>query len=324
MRNPAHAPRSPLQRNAFFMRCAVLLTSFSVATLACAVPQIITTVDAKLENLRGQFDLAGEQTGFSFTGEPLEILFEAKSRGNPGTRWFSSAYADKEGNLEVGVDNDPASGVRGESVANSVVTLIDTYNGGPRPASVEFTLQAGEILFETDPRVRGAPGFGSLGQINAFLSMDLNGTPIDLFQHSLILFSTDTGFEIDPRSSSTGLLSIDSVSAGTGGVWGVRTKEFTGVAVLPPLEVGDKYSINYSMAAIGDMLNPIDQNLGISAKIGDPLDFVHAGGLRLITDSDAPPPPPVGIALPNSFSLLLAAAAAALLQRRYTVSPASR
>lgn len=176
------------------------------------------------------------------------------------------------------------------------MTLDFTYTSGSQIGGVEFTMQPGEIVFST--LAGHSPGVGITGTLTALLSARVNDVQVNQFLYLLRLTSTNGGFEIDPSSTSPGLLSIASVHSGDGGVWGVETKAYDGALVLPPLNPNDHLTITYDMRAEAQHLNA-DYVQGFSVKIGDPLHLTGVGSLTLTPASVVP--------LPNSWWLMLSA-----------------
>lgn len=223
-----------------------------------------------------------------------------------GGKWFASALAEHDGNLEVGVDNDLPTFLRGTSHADATLFLTHRYTSGPRISAVEFTIQPGEILFTT-PRKETAPAVGThAASLSALLTATINNVEVAQYLFYLSLVSTNGGFEIDPASSGTALVHIDHVFSGDGGVWGLTTAAFTDVLLLPGLEPNDLLQITYQMRAKGEVHGYTDIGIGVSAKIGDPLDL-QGGGILNVPPDSVPEP---------ATSCLLAVGVLALLAAR--------
>lgn len=225
--------------------------------------------------------------------------------GSLGTVWFASALADHQGNMEVGVDNDLNTFFRGTSRADASLFLTHRYQSGARIAAVEFTIQGGEILFTT-PRQQIPPAVGThSASLTAQLTATLNGVDVAQYNFFLKLVSTDGGFDISPASTDTALVHISEVFSGAGGVWGLKTASFTDVLLLPPLEPDDLLRINYHMSAVGEVHQRPDLGLGVSAKIGDPLDL-QTGGILTVPLDPVPEPATLSM-LAVGFLVVLAA-----------------
>lgn len=258
--------------------CLRLLTGlllFPVDALALEIGgQTLTVVEADGKPSRTDVDNLEAGVAESYS-EELGVI---------GGKWFASALAEENGNLEVGVDNDEDTFLRGTSHADASILLTHRYTGGPQFGAVEFTIQPGEILFTT-PRRETAPAVGShFGSLSALLSASVNGVQAAVYTFRLTLVSTNGGFDIDPSSTGTALVHLQEVLSGDGGVWGVRTAAFTDVLLLPPLEDNDVLEITYQMRARGEVHGLRDIGIGVSAKIGDPLDLVGGGTLNLVPE----------------------------------------
>jgi hypothetical protein len=213
----------------------------------------------------------------------------SEAPGIVGGKWFASALAEHDGNLEVGVDNDRATFLRGTSSADATLFLTHRYTSGPRISAVEFTIQSGEILFTT-PRKETAPAVGThAGSLDALLTATINKVQVAQYIFYLKLISTNGGFEIDPASSDTALVHLNQVFSGEGGVWGVKTASFTDVLLLPALAPNDLLEITYQMRARGEVHGYVDIGIGVSAKIGDPLDL-QGGGILNVPPDPVPEP----------------------------------
>jgi hypothetical protein len=229
----------------------------------------------------------------------------SEAPGVVGGKWFASALAEHDGNLEVGVDNDLPTFLRGTSFADATLFLTHRYTSGPRISAVEFTIQPGEILFTT-PRKETAPAVGThAASLSALLTATINNVDVAQYRFSLRLISTNGGFDIDPASSGTALVHIDHVFSGDGGVWGLTTAAFTDVLLLPPLEPHDLLQITYEMRAKGEVHGYNDIGIGVSAKIGDPLDL--QGGGILNVPPDPVPEPATSCLLAVGFLAMVAA-----------------
>ncbi len=216
----------------------------------------------------------------------------SEAPGVLGGKWFASALAEPDGNLEVGVDNDLPTLLRGTSRADATLFLTHRYTSGSRIGAIEFTVQSGEILFKT-PRKETAPAVGThAASLRIFLTAFINKVEVAEYLFSLKLVSTNGGFDIDPASTGTALVHIDHVFSGDGGVWGLTTAGFTDVLLLPRLEPNDLLEVAYDMTARGEEHGYLDIGIGVSAKIGDPLDL--QGGGVLTVPPDVIPEPSTG------------------------------
>lgn len=245
--------------------------------------------------LAGPIDISGQTlTDVEADGKPSRTDVDNLEAGRAesyseelgviGGKWFASGLAEESGNLEVGVDNDTDTFLRGTSRADASIFLTHRYTGGPQISAVEFTIQPGEILFTT-PRTETAPAVGThFGSLSALLSARVNGVQAALYTFRLTLISTNGGFDIDPSSTGTALVHLQEVLSGGGGVWGVRTAAFTDVLLLPMLEADDLLEITYQMRARGEVHGYQDIGIGVSAKIGDPLDLQSGGVLNLVPE----------------------------------------
>lgn len=257
------------------------------------------------------FTMLQTSKGFLHDGPTFSPTFsEAYAEVTSGNaKWFGSATADNKGNLEVGVDKTIDSVLTGTSLAQSELKLDYTYESGAQYGAVEFTVQAGEILFPTRSDLN-LPGRGLTGFLQINLNAYINGKETSRYFYFLKLNSTDTGFEIAPNSTSSGLLSIDLVLSGDRGVWGVKTKEFSDLLLLPELQKGEKLEIRYIMWASADNTNP-DYLHGISAKFGDPLHLTEADSRAGFNLAPAAPVP-----LPGTFGLFASTLSGFWLLRR--------
>ena len=202
-----------------------------------------------------------------------------------GGKWFASSKAEPDGNIEVGVDNGLATLLRGNSSAVAGLDLQRRYVSGAQVAAVEFTIQAAEILFTTST-THAAPQAGTHdGFFKVELIAFVNGLEVISFEYLLGLTSTDSGlFEID-RFSNNALSQIDQTFTGAGAKWGVTTRAYDGVLLLPPLEPNDVLFVNNVMTAEGKLRGLQDVGSGISVKIGDPLNPGSRGSITLPADA---------------------------------------
>ena len=201
-----------------------------------------------------------------------------------GGKWFASGKAETNGNLEVGVDNDLSTLLRGDSFALAGLSLEQRYLSGAQVAAIEFTIQAAEILFTTSTtHVAPQPGTHD-GFFKVELMAFVNGLEVNSFEYLLGLTSTNGLFAID-RFSSSALGQIDQTFTGAGAKWGVTTRAYDGVLLLPPLEPNDVLSVGYIMTAEGKLRGLADVGSGISVKIGDPLVPGISGAIRLPADA---------------------------------------
>ena len=200
--------------------------------------------------------------------------------------WTSSALAQVDGNLEVGVTATPRGFVNGKSQAFADLRLTQHYEAGDaRIGAVRFTVQPGEILFSTE---LNAPFQGEFdGLLFIGLSASINDVTVSDYSFRMEVKSTNGGIDINSGSTGTALVHLSEVLSG-GHQWGVRTSGFTDVLVITPaIFPGDVVTVSYDMRA-EVTLHPLDGRFTYSAKIGDPLDTIGGGGVEFASSVPEP------------------------------------
>lgn len=248
----------------------------ALACIALAIPCV--AISGSIQKFTGTTTILpiGSDVDSSRTGNSESLV----KRDFGGGTWTSSALAESDGNLEVGV-SATRSLFTGKADADSSLFLDQRFEkGDPRIGGVRFTVQPGEILFS------GFPGDFD-GVLDIALGASINKVLVNEYVFRLEVKKTNTGIDINSGSTDTALVHLSEVLSGSGGLFGVRTAGFTDVLIITPaIFPGDLVSISYSMDARTD-LNPLDGNFIFSAKLGDPLDTLGGGALSFI-----PPPIP--------------------------------
>lgn len=282
------------------MRIASFVRVSSKAVLACialAIPCAATS--GQIQRLTSTFTILpiGQDADTSTTGNSES--FSQTSLG--GSNWTSSALAETNGNLEVGVSAARLSLFTGEAQADATLLLSQHFEqGDPRIGGVRFTVQPGEILFS------GFAG-GFDGFLSIVLAASINEVTVSRYNFRLEVKKTDEGIDINSGSTDTALVHLSEVVDETHGLHGVRTAGFTDVLVLPPaIFPGDLVSISYDMQAVAN-LTPLDGRFSFSVKLGDPLDTISDGTLSFV-----PPPIPEASA---AWQIVIGLCALAVLGR---------
>ena len=199
--------------------------------------------------------------------------------------YTSSALAQVNGNLEVGVTLAPRTYFQSESDAFADLELTQHYEAGDaRIGGIRFTVQPGEILFTTELHAPFAGEFD--GQLIIGLTASINDVAVSEYSFLMGVKSTNGGIDINSGSNDIGLQHLSEVLSG--GRWGVRTSGFTDVLVITPaIFPGDVVKVAYNMEAKVN-IDPLDARYTFSAKIGDPLDAISGGTIEFVSSVPEP------------------------------------
>ena len=207
-------------------------------------------------------------------------------------RIFTSALAEANGNLEVGLDAF-VPGTRSFD-AGSVFEKFLT-NNSPNPVTVgfDFLIPAGQaILYDPDPKFTAIDPEAPRGGILATIEFGFGTDPVqEIFAFGLdiqgggqnCVFTTEGPVVVEPNS-------IPPLFQ-----YGVKTLAHDGRVLFPAVPPGETLHFVYTMSAFG---STGAGETGFAMFLGDPLDLFVSGGGQLVVN-------PAVEAVPEPASLLL-------------------